>query len=275
MLRLSLFVLALSTAALGQTETNEVEARTLAWKGLDLEQQGRCDDAVPLFRRAYNLVPTPTLALFEGRCREHMHQLLEAEARYEVAASFTPGPNAPSALTKAVQEARRRLVALRPKIPHIVLTNRKGSTRVWLDGREVSGTLLTVNPGTHVVAWGDGSNEKSVNVREGRDERVTLSDAVSWRDVGTYTALGVGVLGIGTGIVTGVWAADKKSDLNDQCRDDICPPSSRGTLDEYRTLRSISVWGYVAGTVTLGVGGILLATKPSAGETAIVASGTF
>lgn len=276
MLRISLFVLALSTAALGQTEPNEVEARTLAWKGLDLEKQGRCDEAVPLFRRAYSLVPTPTLALFEGRCHERMHLLLEAEARYEAAASFTPGPSAPAALSKAVEEAKRRLVALRPKVPHVVLANRKGDTRVWLDGREVIGTSIAVNPGTHVVAWGDGSNKKNVNVREGRDERVMLDEDVSWRDVGTYTALGIGILGIGSGIVTGVWAADKKSDLNDQCRDDVCPPSSRGTLDEYRTLRSISVWGYVAGTVSLGVGGILLATKPSSpGEPAIVARGTF
>lgn len=275
MLRISLFVLALSTTALGQTDSPEVEARSLAWRGLDLEKQGRCDEAVSLFRRAYNLVPAPTLALFEGRCRESMRQLLEAEARYEAAASFTPTPGSPPALGKAVDEAKRRLVSLKGKIPRIVITNRHANTHVWLDGREVSGASLLVNPGTHVLTWGDRSRHKTVTVTEGREERVKLDEGASLRDVGTYAALGVGALGIGTGIVTGFWAADKKSDLNDECNGDVCPASSRGTLDEYRTLRSISIWSYVVGTVSLGVGGVLLVTKPAAGESAIVASGTF
>jgi hypothetical protein len=274
-LRISLFVLAVSTTALAENDGSEVEARALAWRGLDLERQGRCDEAVSLFRRAYNLVPTPTLALFEGRCRESMRQLLEAEARYEAAASFTPGPGAPPALGKAVDEAKRRLVTLKGKIPRIVITNRSASTRVWLDSREVTGSSLLVNPGTHELAWGDRSHRKTITVREGREERVELDEGPSLRDVGTYTALGIGALGIGTGIVTGFWAADKKSDLNDECAGDVCPASSRGTLDEYRTLRSVSVWSYVVGTVSLGVGGVLLVTKPSAGDSAIVASGTF
>jgi hypothetical protein len=274
-LRISLFVLALSTTASAQADNVEVEARSLAWQGLDLEKQGRCGEAVSLFRRAYNLVPTPTLAMFEGRCLESMRQLLEAEARYEAAASFTPAPGAPPALLKAVDEAKRRLLALKGKIPRIVITNRRAGTRVWLDGREVSGSALLVNPGTHALAWGDRSHQKTVTVREGREERVELDEGPSLRDVGTYTAFGIGALGIGTGIVTGFWAADKKSDLNDECKGDVCPASSRGTLDEYRTLRSVSTWSYVVGTVSLGVGGVLLITKPSTGESAIVASGTF
>jgi nitroreductase len=274
-LRVSLFVLALSTNAFAQSESAEVEARSLAWRGLDLEKHGQCAEAVPLFRRAYNLVPTPTLAVFEGRCRERMHQLLEAEARYEAAASFTPAPGAPAALGRAVDEAKRRLVTLKGKIPRITITNRPANVSVWLDGRAVSGNSFAVNPGTHQLAWGDRSRHKTITVAEGREERVKLDEGTSMRDVGTYAALGIGALGIGTGIVTGFWAADKKSDLNDECKGDVCPASSRGTLDEYRSLRSVSMWSYVVGTVSLGVGGVLLVTKPSAGESAIVASGTF
>lgn len=266
--------LSLSSVASAQ-ESADVEARTLAWRALDLEAAGRCGEAVPLFRKAYHLVPTPTLALFEGRCRESMQQLVEADARYMAAASFTPGPSSPAALAKAVSEAKQRLAALRPRIPRIVIDARAPGTRVWLDGRETSGSSLAVNPGTHELAWGSPRRSLRVELREGEEKHVSLNRSLVGRDLATYGALGIGALGIGTGVVTGLMAASKKSKLDAACENDTCPTSQESTLDEYRTLRRVSTWSYIAGTVGLGVGGVLLVTRPSLNGATIVARGTF
>ena len=272
---LCLVALSVSAPAIGDAYPAEVEARTLAWRALELEAQGRCGEAVPLFRKAYNLVPVPTLALFEGRCHERMRQLVEAEARYTAAASFAPSASSPLPLAKAVSEAKQRLIVLRPKVPRLVIEDRAASMPVWLDGREVFGSALPVNPGEHEIAWGTPRRSTHVELSEGEQKHVSLKQAASARDVATYAALGIGVLGIGTGVVTGLMAADKKSEVDDACSGSVCPASASGKLDDYRTLRRISTWSYVTGTVGLGVGGVLILTRPNEREATIVARGSF
>jgi hypothetical protein len=266
--------LSLSSAALAEG-SSKVQARALAWRALDLEAAGRCSEAVPLFREAYHLVPTPTLALFEGRCRESMRQLVEAEARYTAAASFQPAASSPPALAKAVSEARQRLAKLRPRIPRIVIDNPGQLRTVWLDGRETSSATLRVNPGWHELAWGSPRQTLRVELSEGEERHVSLTRSHVTRDAAMYGALGIGALGIGTGVVTGILAVNKKANLDDSCDDGVCPENQRDTLDDYRTLRGVSTWSYVVGTVGLGVGGVLLVTRPSLDGATIVARGKF
>lgn len=278
--RLTLFshfavVFAVSLPALGDVESPKIEARALTRRALALEAQGRCAEAVPLFRRAYNLVPVPTLALFEGRCRERMRQLIEAEERYSVAAAFPPGVSSPPPLARAVSEAKQRLVSVRPRIPRIIIEDRNAHAAVWLDGQNAHGSTLAVNPGRHEIAWGSPRKSRRLELGEGERRRLTLSEGTSTHDFATYAAFGVGLLGVGTGVAAAVLAANKKADADDGCLDKACTAKSADALDDYRTLRRVSTWSTVAGAVGLGVGGVLLVARPTHGGASVGARGTF
>jgi hypothetical protein len=77
-------------------------------------------------------------------------------------------------------------------------------------------------------------------------------------------SLVIGGVGITTGVVLGLVAASKQSDLSENCADKECLPPSHPVLDEYRAFGAASTVGFIAGGVGLGLGIVLLATAPSA-----------
>jgi len=85
-----------------------------------------------------------------------------------------------------------------------------------------------------------------------------------------YVALAVGGAGIATGAITGVIALGKRSDLDDNpaCKDGHCLPSVRGDVDSFRTMRTISSIGFIAGGVCAGAGVVLLLTGGSSSKRA-------
>jgi hypothetical protein len=80
--------------------------------------------------------------------------------------------------------------------------------------------------------------------------------------VGSFT-LAVGVAGIGTGLVAGFIAVNKNKTLRENCADGACPPEYHSDLESFRTARTISTVGYVAGAVGVVAGAVLLWTAPS------------
>jgi hypothetical protein len=80
-----------------------------------------------------------------------------------------------------------------------------------------------------------------------------------------YVALALGGAGIITGTVTGVIALGKRSDLDDNpdCRDGKCLPSTKSDVDSFRTMRTVSSIGFIAGGVCAGAGVVLLLTNKS------------
>jgi hypothetical protein len=85
-----------------------------------------------------------------------------------------------------------------------------------------------------------------------------------------YVALAVGGAGIATGAITGAIALGKRSDLDDNpaCKDGHCLPSVRGDVDSFRTMRTISSIGFIAGGVCAGAGVVLLLTGGSSSKRA-------
>jgi hypothetical protein len=91
------------------------------------------------------------------------------------------------------------------------------------------------------------------------------------RMVGLVIA-GVGVVGLGTGIVTGLMAASKHSEAEEKCQDHVCFEGTEGAdaLDSFRSLRSISTIGYIVGGLGLAGGAALFFTAPRPAQTAFV-----
>ena len=72
-------------------------ARELAREAAELADAGRCDTAIDKFRRAYALVPAPTIAVHEARCLVQLGRLLEASDRYELVLRTPIAADAPAA----------------------------------------------------------------------------------------------------------------------------------------------------------------------------------
>ncbi len=74
-----------------------------------------------------------------------------------------------------------------------------------------------------------------------------------------FVSLGVGAVGLGLGVVTGLSALGKKSTLDDVCKPE-CPQANAGDLDAYRSMRTLSYVGFGIGVIGVGVGTVLLVT---------------
>jgi len=83
------------------------------------------------------------------------------------------------------------------------------------------------------------------------------------RGLGTVT-LGLGIVGLTTGVVAGLIAVGKHSTLEENCPNGNCPPAYHDDLDAFRTFRTVSTIGYSVGAGGVVVGTLLLLTSPSA-----------
>jgi hypothetical protein len=77
----------------------------------------------------------------------------------------------------------------------------------------------------------------------------------------TWSAIGLGVVGVAVGTVTGVLSMSKKSSLAKECENDVCGPSSYADYNAANSLATISTIAFsvtgacaVVAVVTLGVG---------------------
>jgi hypothetical protein len=80
-----------------------------------------------------------------------------------------------------------------------------------------------------------------------------------------YVAFAVGGAALVTGGITGALAISKRSALDDNpaCTDGKCSSSIRGEIDSFRTMRTVSTIGFVAGAVCAGAGVVLWLTSSS------------
>jgi hypothetical protein len=82
-----------------------------------------------------------------------------------------------------------------------------------------------------------------------------------------WVSLGLGGVGLVVGGVAGVITLGKKSDIEDnpRCNGNRCAPSERDLVDSYRSARSVSTIGFIAGGVLTAAGITLLITQSSNG----------
>jgi hypothetical protein len=159
------------------------------------------------------------------------------------------------------------------------------------------GEAVALNPGAHRVmatASGHVDREFDITLQEGAREFVDVrpgpalaagrpmvatratpivNDAPtrqseSTRQVLTYSAFGIGGIGIGLGVIAGIAAGSKYSTLENECPGSGCPPSAQGELDTFRSLRTWSTVGYVVGIAGIAGGVVLLLTAPRAASDA-------
>lgn len=102
------------------------------------------------------------------------------------------------------------------------------------------------NPSARALALQADGNDRDFNP----DQRTALAQGL------LYGGLGVGMLGLSVGGITGVMTLAKASDVEPQCENNVCAPAARDTLESANTLANISTIGFVAGAVGLAVGAV-------------------
>jgi hypothetical protein len=158
-------------------------ARSLASQGKDAFDAKEYARAADLLRRAYALVPAPTIALYEGQSLTRLGRMVEAEEAFMRAMRTPIDAHSPEQFRKAKRDAEQELSALRPRIPKvtIVVTGPGAGTPnlgVALDGKAVKNAVLGVempiDPGDHVLTTGAGGERKEVTFSIAEAERKSV-----------------------------------------------------------------------------------------------------
>ena len=291
-----------SSQAFAEDAEIRTAARDLATQGAQAFEQGDYARASDFFRRAYELVPAPSIALLQARSLAKLGQLLEAIDIYEQTARLKLADDAPEAYHQAVDTARIEMEDVRHRLPRLKLilvgVGSNEQVQVSMDDRPTPGALLGVerpiNPGQHRIearVAGQLRATRELNIAEGQSYQIELdvrpaepapkpvvvvpaassatspSKPHSWRKTGGFVALGVGALGLGIGTYTGLVALHHKSDLDAVCKPDTgCPPSTAADIDAFRSNRTISYVSFGVGIAAAATGVALLTIGDPAEE---------
>ena len=265
-------------------------ARELFKEGREARQAGDLRKAIDRFKAAHAYGQTPVTALELGRTQMQAGELVEARevllsvARMKVQADETEKSAAARAeAADLAEDVKKRIPTLSVKLTGVTSDS---APQVTVDGAAVPivglGGIRKANPGKHVVVARVGAHEETRNVEleEGKTQELAIdltsgpgaapppvAPDASGKTISpvTWVGLGVGVVGIGVGTVTGVLALGKASDVKNACSDTHCPPGTKSTVNSGRTVATISTLGFAAGgagLVAAAVGYFLL-SKPN------------
>jgi hypothetical protein len=297
MTRLFLVVALVSLVpALAHAEPSDADratARSLAREGAEAQQHGQYAIAADRFARAEALVHAPTLLLGLARAQVGLSRLLEAQETYQRILREPLAPHAPAAFGKALEESKRELAALAPRLGWVrIAVGGAVSPTVTLDDVPVPVAALGVrracNPGAHWVkasAPGFASTESTFVLVEGGEQAVTLSldplpqtpgavavepkpQAAPAAPMTMNTKLAIASFAVGaagwvTGGVAGILAISEHSWLSPRCvPNTLCPPVDADELHTYRTVADLSTVALIVGGFGTAVGVTLLLTAP-------------
>jgi hypothetical protein len=281
-LLLSLFVLLCASPALAQSDADRATARSLAVEAQKALEAKDYATAADKFKRAEDIFHAPTLVLGLARAYAGMGKYVEALESYNKVIREKLGDSASDAFKQAVEDAKQEVGEVEAKVAWVVLeVEGPTSPTITLDGETLStatlGVRRAVNPGEHLFAAtapGFSPGEERFTMASGQEQtvRITLEPGEGEIDpprggettkddtllVVGAVALGVGGAGLILGAITGGLAIGKHGELTDGCDDGLCPAALEDTLDDYRTLGTISTVGFIAGGVLAALGVTLI-----------------
>ncbi|MGO9836125.1 MAG: hypothetical protein ACLP1X_18135 [Polyangiaceae bacterium] len=185
---------ALAEPAHAQSDDDRATARALGQEGqqaLDAKDYRTAEDR---YRRADKLVHAPTLMLGLARSLAAEGKYVEAQETYNRMVREGLPPGAPDVFKHALEEAKKEVEAVTPKVSGVTITVKAAAggdipdPKVVLDEHPINAASLgvrrSIDPGSHVLrASADGfkTAEKSFTVLEGGsvDEPITLEKDTS------------------------------------------------------------------------------------------------
>jgi tetratricopeptide (TPR) repeat protein len=271
----------------GPSLADKETARQLFRDGDEKFRAGDYESALKAFAAADDIMRVPTTGLERARTLDRLSLLLEAAEHLQRIIRIPQAPEENVVQQQARDEARAMLEEVRARIPSLeVLVAGAGDAEVKMlvDDVEVppsaQGFPRKVDPGMHrvqVVAAGFKPAEKSIEVTEGRQEKLTLtlesagggaSVVDPWSNgqpddadgggngyaIMMWTGFGVGAAGVIVGSITGAMSLAKRSDLEDKCGGAECPADLLKERDDALPIAHVSTAGFVIGGVGLALG---------------------
>src|SRR5689334_15456733 len=184
-----LTVCALTAPSRAQSAADKATAREAATEGINLYRAGKYTDALDRLRRAQSLYDAPVHLLYIARSQEKLGQLVEAAENYRLLDHYTLPSGAPEAWTAAVDDARKELAELEPRIPKLKIVTvpaTVSNATLTIDGNAVSAAVVGIerpaNPGKHHIAISAPSYtsaEADVELAERESKDVSLRLAPS------------------------------------------------------------------------------------------------
>lgn len=260
-------------------EGARLEAKSIAGHGDERFYAGRCDEAIPLWRRADAVYHAPTLAVRVAHCQALLGQVVAAAATLEALLADAPRPDAPPIFAAAREDAQRELGRVRARIAElrVVLSPRGGGPvsvpfTVEIDGVPAApaAVVIPIDPGTHRVRVraGRASWECEVHLV---DAEVRTLDVPLWVEplpavsraqrTGGLVTFGAGGATLAAGVGLSVSALATARALDAVCGPERaqCPASAQGAVDRLHAY-SLAADGTLAGGAVLVVAGAVLLT---------------
>jgi hypothetical protein len=196
--------------------------------------------------------------------------------------------------TSREEAARQKLAELRPRTPHLVVTAADPDVTASVDGERVdrdSWTFYAVDAGAHTVeatapakkpwrvevsvaASGAGAAVPvavpPLETAAGETRIVTVHTSNPKRTVG-FVLGAVGIVGLGTAALTGVFILNKKETADRKCTPTCVDQDSRDAVASLKTLLPINMVAWGIGVVGIAAGSFLILTSPSKPATASIA----
>lgn len=164
----------------------KASARALYAEGVQLQERGDCEHALPRFEGAERMYDAPTHLLHIAQCQAKTGRLVEARESYATLAHLALTAQAPEAFRKAQKEGRAEASRLTRRIPTLrVKTNPPAASlknvTVDVNGTQMPVDLLGVarplNPGRYRVTVNAGpgrSGVTEVELEEGATKSVEV-----------------------------------------------------------------------------------------------------
>jgi hypothetical protein len=277
------------------SESDRAAARELGREGIELYKAGDYATALDRLTRAHTIVDLSTTGLWRARCLVALGQLVEASEQYLAVTRMTLSADAPGIHVAALEEASRERDALLPQVPSVRLRSAgpfPADAVITIDDQPVPAALIgakrPVDPGTHVVrvTRGDRSETSSFSIEPGASIELALTipstpatDVMQStrptappddEDSGAVVIAGWATVALGGavfigGVVTGLLALDTQSDLDGGCVNSQCPPDLHDEVDEFETLRTLSLVGIIAGGA-IAIGGVTMLAVSAPGQ---------
>jgi hypothetical protein len=265
-----------SVRAVRADESARAAARTIAEQGDAQFYAGRCDNAIPLWRKADGVYHAPTIVLRVARCQALLGQVVAAAASLHALVNEPREADAPPAFAAAREAAEHELPRVRARIASLRVDVRTSRSDVpvalEIDGSQVEALAkpLEVDPGTHhvrvsagdatwthEVALGDGE-AKTIEVPLVVDALPSVSRAQRNAGLGVFAA-GAGALATGIGFSVAALSLGRSLDAICGSGRAHCPLSAQGDIDRARTY-SIAADGVLVGAAAFVVAGAVLLT---------------
>lgn len=143
------------------TKADRAEARKLLKMGVQLMNDGMCEEAIAKFKDSLKIVPSPATQINIGTCHQELGRTASAWAAYREAENLARTQRRQRYVRRAKRAAlaiegkRPRLVISAPdldEMPEVEITRNLNAV-----DRELLGTVIYVDPGEHfIVAAQDG-----------------------------------------------------------------------------------------------------------------------